>query len=136
MNDRDTFEMFDYDKRLKSFKKWPFGSDTGMSKEKMAAAGFYFTGSKKEPDLAKCFVCHKELDGWEEQDDPWEEHKKHAPYCRFTKLDKPESEMLFHEFHEMESERQNNLVAKFVTRKIDEFKKQAEKTREGLQNLI
>ena len=37
----------------------------------MAAAGFYFKGSKKEPDLAECFVCQKELDGWEENDDPW-----------------------------------------------------------------
>lgn len=37
----------------------------------MAAAGFHFTGSKNEPDLAQCFVCLKELDGWEEDDDPW-----------------------------------------------------------------
>jgi hypothetical protein len=37
----------------------------------MAAAGFYFAGSKSEPDLACCFVCLKELDGWEEEDDPW-----------------------------------------------------------------
>ncbi|KAK8404654.1 hypothetical protein O3P69_007716 [Scylla paramamosain] len=37
----------------------------------MAAAGFYFIGSKSNPDLVRCFLCFKELDGWEEEDDPW-----------------------------------------------------------------
>ena len=37
----------------------------------MAEAGFYFTGGKREPDLAQCYFCHKELDGWEDDDDPW-----------------------------------------------------------------
>ena len=36
----------------------------------MAAAGFHFTGNRKEKDLAQCFVCFKELDGWEEDDVP------------------------------------------------------------------
>jgi hypothetical protein len=28
-----------------------------------------------------CFVCQRQLDGWEEGDDPVSEHLKHAPDC-------------------------------------------------------
>ena len=39
----------------------------------MAVAGFYHCPTKYEPDLAKCYVCLKELDGWEPTDNPWYE---------------------------------------------------------------
>ena len=32
--------------------------------------GFYFCGSEGSPDAARCFMCAKELDGWEKNDDP------------------------------------------------------------------
>lgn len=28
-----------------------------------------------------CFLCEKSLDGWEETDNPLEEHLKHSPTC-------------------------------------------------------
>ena len=37
----------------------------------MAQAGFYHCPTDNEPDVAICFVCQKELDGWEPEDDPW-----------------------------------------------------------------
>ena len=37
----------------------------------MAAAGFYHCPTVNEPDLVKCVICGKELDGWEPTDDPW-----------------------------------------------------------------
>jgi len=37
----------------------------------MAAAGFYVIGDNNEPDLVECFICSKQLDGWEAHDDPW-----------------------------------------------------------------
>ena len=37
----------------------------------MAEAGFYHTPSENEPDLVTCYVCCKEMDGWEPTDDPW-----------------------------------------------------------------
>ena len=37
----------------------------------MAAAGFYVIGDKDDPDTAECFFCHKQLNGWEPDDDPW-----------------------------------------------------------------
>lgn len=40
----------------------------------MARAGFYFVGDGE--DNVRCFMCLKELDGWEETDDAMAEHKK------------------------------------------------------------
>lgn len=57
--------------RLETFENWPFQKDSKCSQEKMAAAGFYFIGNEKELDLVECFICSKQLDGWEEDDDPW-----------------------------------------------------------------
>lgn len=52
----------------------------------MAEAGFYYSGVSEEDDSATCFVCGKILDGWEENDEPWREHEKHAPNCKFVRL--------------------------------------------------
>lgn len=58
--------------RLESFENWPFQSgDNECNPERMAAAGFYCVGSKEEPDLVECFICSKQLDGWDPDDDPW-----------------------------------------------------------------
>lgn len=76
--------------RLNSFTKWPFDESKACNKAKMAEAGFYFNGNDNEPDIATCFACSKTLDGWEPQDNPWNEHIKHAPQCIFVKFGKPE----------------------------------------------
>lgn len=55
----------------------------------MAEAGFFWKGI----DSVACFLCGKELDGWEPEDDPWSEHKKHAPQCVFVKFGRPENEL-------------------------------------------
>ncbi len=36
----------------------------------MAEAGFYFCGTESNPDWARCVVCHKNMEGWEEEDEP------------------------------------------------------------------
>lgn len=36
----------------------------------MAAAGFVHCPSENGPDVAQCFFCLKELEGWEPDDDP------------------------------------------------------------------
>lgn len=59
----------------------------------MSEAGFYWSGNEKENDTATCFLCSKVLDGWEESDNPWLEHQKHAPQCLFVKLGRSESEL-------------------------------------------
>ena len=37
----------------------------------MAEAGFYSCATEACPDLVRCYVCFKELEGWEANDDPW-----------------------------------------------------------------
>ncbi|CAL7941146.1 unnamed protein product [Xylocopa violacea] len=76
--------------RLKTFEFWPFqSSDNSCNPERMAAAGFFAVGGKEEPDLVQCFLCSKQLDGWDPDDDPWNEHSKHQSQCPFIKLGKP-----------------------------------------------
>lgn len=64
----------------------------------MAEAGFIFIGTKDEPDGVKCFFCSKCLDGWDETDDPWLEHLKHAPQCRFAKLQRPQDSITLKDY--------------------------------------
>lgn len=50
----------------------------------MASAGFYYRPSSESLDNATCFLCRYNLDGWEEDDDPFQEHLKHSPCCGFA----------------------------------------------------
>ena len=36
----------------------------------LAETGFYFCGTDDSPDAVKCFMCEKDLDGWESSDNP------------------------------------------------------------------
>lgn len=54
----------------------------------MADAGFYVPNTKQK-DLVTCFLCNKELDGWEETDDPWEEHNNHSNKCLLAQSRRP-----------------------------------------------
>ncbi|TLD17048.1 uncharacterized protein PgNI_01405 [Pyricularia grisea] len=47
----------------------------------LAKAGFYFDPHPSNPDNVTCFLCHKQMDGWEAEDNPIEEHLKHSPSC-------------------------------------------------------
>lgn len=47
----------------------------------MARAGFIFQPLPSNPDNVSCFLCNKALDGWEENDNPLEEHLRHSPEC-------------------------------------------------------
>ncbi|RPA80451.1 hypothetical protein BJ508DRAFT_415435 [Ascobolus immersus RN42] len=57
---------------------WPIPD---LSIEKLAAAGFYYRPTIANQDNCVCYLCDKALDGWEEGDNPAEEHIRHAPYC-------------------------------------------------------
>ncbi|KUJ16985.1 BIR-domain-containing protein [Mollisia scopiformis] len=92
-------QYFTYDSRLSSFQtahqlakrrasnastkgsksiKWPHKFMTG---EELARAGFFYHPTQSNPDNVACFLCHKNLDGWEEDDDPLAEHLKLSPNC-------------------------------------------------------
>ncbi|EFN70605.1 Apoptosis inhibitor IAP [Camponotus floridanus] len=65
--------------RLESFKNWPCA---WMKPEKLAAAGFYYTG---ESDKVKCFECHVEICQWQPDDSPMVDHQRWSGRCRFVR---------------------------------------------------
>lgn len=76
----------------------------------MAEAGFFWTGTKEEPDSAQCFVCNKQMDGWESTDDPWQEHKSHAEKCPFVVIGKREEMLTCTELNDLWVTMAKNLV--------------------------
>ena len=62
---------------------WPHKSP---SPEELAVAGFYYKPSAEAPDNAVCYMCERQLDGWEEDDEPIVEHLKHSDNCGWAVL--------------------------------------------------
>lgn len=86
-------DMIMEEARLKTFTNWPLKESVTCNAKKMAEAGFYCIDPEENPDSVQCFLCKKQLDGWEEQDDPWVEHINHAKYCLFAQCRKAENDM-------------------------------------------
>ncbi|KAM6999934.1 E3 ubiquitin-protein ligase XIAP-like [Tautogolabrus adspersus] len=70
-----------FDERLGSFA----GVQHPVDHERLARAGFYSTGTG---DNVLCFCCGGGLKGWQPEEDPWVEHAKHYPGCRFLLAEK------------------------------------------------
>lgn len=75
--------MESLDGRLRSFAKpkgksaaraWPHPDSYVANPTSLAEAGFYFKPSKDDPDNVRCFICKKELGGWDEDDNPFDIH--------------------------------------------------------------
>ncbi|KAL5019033.1 hypothetical protein ScPMuIL_004755 [Solemya velum] len=122
--------------RLKSFNNWPFDDACECVPEKMAAAGFYHCPTDQEPDAVCCFMCYKELDGWEPDDDPWKEHLKHSPQCPFLKLEGPLESLSVERVMLLEMTRQKNKLKKIYEVKINELKEHAKHVREEMEHLM
>ncbi|XP_037056991.1 baculoviral IAP repeat-containing protein 5 isoform X2 [Peromyscus leucopus] len=65
-----TWQLYLMDHRISTFKNWPFLEGCSCTPERMAEAGFIHCPTENEPDLAQCFFCFKELEGWEPDDNP------------------------------------------------------------------
>ncbi|KAK4939081.1 hypothetical protein LTR10_020567 [Elasticomyces elasticus] len=80
-----------YESRLATFEPpskrsklgWPHKTPTP---EELARAGFYYKPSKESNDNTECYLCQRSLNGWEPDDDPVEEHLKHASDCGWAIL--------------------------------------------------
>lgn len=80
--DPDELDNADYrfeSSRLQSFKDWPC---SWIKPEKLAAAGFYYTG---ESDKVRCFECHIEICEWQADDNPMTDHQRWSGRCRFIR---------------------------------------------------
>ncbi|KAF6027933.1 BIRC5 [Bugula neritina] len=133
--------------RKNTFVNWPFEEKAKGTKRKlkikctveaMAEAGFVHTPTDESPDAAKCFFCCKELDGWEEQDDPWEEHVSHSRgKCEFLKKARIyETDITRKEFLEMEIHRQKNVIRAKYELLAQRLKDQALVVREKMISMV
>jgi len=52
----------------------------------MLHAGWCLDPGPEAEDGVTCFYCNLSLDGWEPKDDPFEEHRRREPECRFFAL--------------------------------------------------
>ncbi|KAL0175726.1 hypothetical protein M9458_028056, partial [Cirrhinus mrigala] len=64
--------------RVNSFQRFPHSED--FPAERLARAGFYFTG---QADRVRCFSCHATLGDWNRGDTPLKRHQQASPNCRF-----------------------------------------------------
>ncbi|KAJ8985894.1 hypothetical protein NQ317_010650 [Molorchus minor] len=102
----------------------------------MAEAGFVFIGNKLEPDTVKCFLCHKSLDGWDATDDPWKEHRQHAPKCLFAKLSKPQESLTVRELLDIKNELTSQAIIKFFDNKAATIKEEYNENNDHLISLM
>ncbi|KAM9240182.1 baculoviral IAP repeat-containing protein 5 [Leptosomus discolor] len=121
--------------RTTTFRNWPFTEGCACTPERMAAAGFVHYPSENGPDVAQCFFCFKELEGWEPDDDPLEEHKKHSAGCAFISLKKDPTHLTLQEFLKLDKERMKNIIKKGISQKVTEVEDAAKSVRHEIENL-
>jgi hypothetical protein len=63
---------------------WPHPPSFKANPRSLAEAGFFFNPSADDTDNVKCFLCGKELGGWEQRDDPFEVHWRKRPKCAWA----------------------------------------------------
>lgn len=64
--------------RVNSFRHFPRAKE--VSAERLARAGFYFTG---ESDRVRCFSCQQTVENWSSADTPVNRHLQASPACKF-----------------------------------------------------
>ena len=71
--------------RLATFKAWPHSDFRFAQPSALAQAGFYYSpgDSHLDSDRVLCYSCNISLVCWEPADEPWQEHRRHAPQCQF-----------------------------------------------------
>ncbi|XP_028912542.1 baculoviral IAP repeat-containing protein 5 isoform X2 [Ornithorhynchus anatinus] len=121
--------------RISTYKNWPFTEGCSCTPERMAAAGFLHCPSENGPDVAQCFFCFKELEGWEPDDDPLQEHKNHSPGCAFVALKKKIEDLTLQEFLKLDKQRAKNLIQKETSQKRATFEETAKKVRGAIEQL-
>ena len=92
--------------RLDTFTdKWPHPDKSYCSRQKMAQAGFFFSGRN---DMVQCFCCGIKLEGWDpEEDKPWQKHQK---TCSFGLRKKREGELTIPELIDVQASKAKHLI--------------------------
>ncbi|KAK5604386.1 hypothetical protein CRENBAI_018386 [Crenichthys baileyi] len=129
-------KMYSYDLREQSFADWPFREECNCTPEKMAKAGFVHCPSENEPDVAGCFFCLIELEGWEPDDDPWAEHAKRSPSCGVLSMKKDFSELTVSEYCQLEKDRLKIYIRKVCHKKLAFMRDDVDQMLEGLKSQL
>ena len=74
-------QMASSENRHNSFITWP--RQIAQKPTEMVASGFYYTG---HGDVVQCFYCGMSLKYWECTDVVDDEHRKHAPECKYITM--------------------------------------------------
>lgn len=53
--------------------------------DSLAQAGFFHQPQTPSDDRTVCFACGLCLVSWEQCDQPWSEHERHAPICQYVR---------------------------------------------------
>ncbi|XP_036389458.1 baculoviral IAP repeat-containing protein 5b [Megalops cyprinoides] len=129
-------QLYSYENRLQTFTDWPFRENCNCTPEEMAKAGFVHCPSDNEPDVACCFFCLKELEGWEPMDNPWCEHEKRCPDCGFLSLKTDFGDLTVKEYVKLEQQRLCKYLRKAAHLKIACFRDKVDLTRKNLEMLF
>ncbi|KAG7335099.1 hypothetical protein KOW79_001695 [Hemibagrus wyckioides] len=132
---QEDLKMYFYENRIATYSGWPFDEDCACTSENMAKAGFIHTPTENSPDVAQCFFCYKELEGWEPEDDPLKEHKSHSPTCNFILLKRTVEELTVEEILKLQKERQKFYIKKSCKQAIEKFEEAAKSKRGDIIKL-
>nr|XP_032651776.1 baculoviral IAP repeat-containing protein 5 [Chelonoidis abingdonii] len=130
------WQLYLSETRLATYRSWPFTEGCACTPEQMAEAGFIHCPSENGPDVVQCFFCFKELEGWEPEDDPLDEHRKHSSGCAFLSLRKNPVDLTLQEFLKLDKERTRNMIKKQISQKVTEFKEESERARRDIEKLV
>ena len=93
-------------------------------------------GSSKEPDLVKCYYCQREIDGWEPDDDPWEEHlRRSGDPCPFIKKGKKARALTVKDGLELEAERLCYILKKKTEESNTRYREEAEQVKQKISEI-
>ncbi|GIY30751.1 e3 ubiquitin-protein ligase XIAP [Caerostris darwini] len=72
--------MTELKNRLATYKHWPLMM---LSPRQLSECGLFYTDNE---DIVTCFYWGGSLGNWELNDNPWVEHEKYFPDCRYLNL--------------------------------------------------
>ncbi|XP_036595811.1 E3 ubiquitin-protein ligase XIAP [Trichosurus vulpecula] len=108
--------MAEYEARLTTFATWIYS----INKEQLAKAGFYALGDR---DKVTCFHCGGGLTDWKPNEDPWEQHAKWYPGCKYLLEEKGQEYVnSIHLVHPLDnSVAESAKKSSSVTKEIDDI---------------
>ncbi|KAM8919572.1 baculoviral IAP repeat-containing protein 5.2-A-like [Pelodytes ibericus] len=131
----EEWRLYLLENRVQTYSDWPFTEGCACTPERMAEAGFLHCPSENSPDVAMCFFCLKELEAWEPEDDPMEEHRKHSSGCLFIGLKKKPEELTLTEFLKLDKERVKIKLKKNMNLQLEMLLARAKTVRSFLEKL-